>query len=141
MRLRTSSPDDGRPRASAHGLPSLGLVLVAGALACGDDPTRPPDRIDATDAEITAASDAVTDAADRIVTQLDGTAGSATLRARLTELSSRLASRDPGVVADALARVREALDQADQSGPAGQAPDRAVVRLTVEHVARLLDGE
>ena len=124
-----------RPRTSAA---PVALVLAA-ALACGDDPTRPPDRIDATEAELVATTDAVSDAAGRIVTQLDETAGSATLQARLTELATRLASRDPGVVADALARVRTALDEADRTGPAGQAPDRAAVRLTVDAVERLLD--
>ena len=127
-----------RHRTVVRGTPTA-AVLLATLLACGDGPTRPPDVIDATDAEITATSDALTDAAGRIVTQLDGTAGSATLQSRLTELSSRLASRDPGVVADALARVREALDEADRTGPAGQAPDRAAVRLSVDAVQRLLD--
>ena len=115
------------------------VLLAAALLACGDDPTSPREPIDATDAELAATRDAASDAANRIVTQLDATAGSATLRARLTELSTRIASRDPGVVADALARVRDALDAADRTGPADQAPDRAAVRLTVEAVQRLLD--
>jgi hypothetical protein len=140
MRLEATSPLSERQRTAAvRGAPTTTVLLAAALLACGDGPTRPPDVIDATDAEIAATNDALTDAATRIVTQLDGTSGSATLQARLTELSSRLASRDPGVVADALARVRSALDEADRTGPAAQSPDRAAVRLTIDAVQRLLD--
>ena len=138
MSHEVTPPLPERHRTVVRGTPTA-AVLLAALLACGDDPTRPPEVIDATDAEITATSDALTDAAGRIVTQLDGTAGSATLQSRLTELSSRLASRDPGVVADALARVRDALDEADRTGPADQAPDRAAVRLSIDAVQRLLD--
>ena len=60
-----------RQRTSVRGVPPAAVLLAAAIMACGDGPTRPPDRIDATEAELTASSDAVTDAASRIATQLD----------------------------------------------------------------------
>lgn len=116
-------------------------VLLATLAACGDAGTEPRPRIDVSDAELLAATDAVDDAGDRIAMQLDQGSGGGTLYARLNELASRLGTRDPASVSDALARSRAALDQAEGSGPADEAPDRAAIRVALNAVEQLLELE
>jgi hypothetical protein len=118
---------------------ALPIILVAAMTACGDGPTRPPDLVDASEATIVATTDAVDDAGDRIAMQLDQASGGGTLYARLNELASRIGTREKRAIADALERSRTALDAADASGPAAEAPDRAAIRVALDQVqAQLL---
>ena len=110
------------------------LALSAALSACGDDPTRPPELIDASDAVLVATTDAVDDAGDRIAMQLDQASGGGTLYARLNELASRIPTRDKRSIADALARSRSALAAAEAGGPAAEAPDRAAIGVALAGV-------
>lgn len=127
-----------RPLRTAR-LVAAHAILLAAIAACGDGGTGPRPRIDVPDATLLAATDAVDDAGDRIAMQLDQATGGGTLYARLNELASRMATRDPVSVADALARSRAALDAADGSGPAAEAPDRAAIRVALDAVQTLLE--
>jgi hypothetical protein len=119
-------------------VPLACALAVCAALSCGDDPNAPR-RIDATDAEVIAASDAATDAADRIAAQLDAASGGAVLRTRLGELAARILVRDLDGATASLQLSRAALDVAEGAGPTDQAPDRAAIRLVLDGAQRLLD--
>ena len=136
-----SAPSPRPRRLRASGVAAASVILVATLAACGDSGPVEPRRIDVSEAVLVAATDAVDDAGDRIAMQLDQGTGGGTLYARLNELASRLGTRDPESVADALARSRAALDAAEGSGPAAEAPDRAAIRVALEAVRQLLELE
>jgi len=128
-----------RPGFRPRSAPLAYAILVAAALACGDNPVALSESIDVPEARVTAVTDALSDASARIAAQLDAASGGATVRTRLDELEARIQARDLDGTTSALERARAALDVAEGAGPTEQGPDRAAIRLALDDVQRLLD--
>jgi hypothetical protein len=113
------------------------MVLCALGAGCGGDTTEPqPVPFNATAAELTEAGDVVSDAHNRLAGSLVDQTFAATLRPLLNTLNTHIAANRADRAAPALLAAQQALN--GSVAPAADGPDRAAIRLALDHLERLL---
>jgi hypothetical protein len=122
---------------------SLSILLAASVAACAGDTTGPDARgleaepVPVAADELAVLEVALADVLERVLPALGAPEGIAPLRAGVTGVAAAAGRNDPAVFSQRLDSARRVLDRVNRSSGPELSAELDVVRLAIEHAARL----